>query len=173
MIQRLPPARRPYETGPGPPGTVGGVTVHMRTAEEKDLAAIVALLADDALGAARETPGDLDPYRAAFQRIAVAPGELLVVAVDGEEIVGTMQLTFLPGLSHRGATRCQIEAVRVASSRRGGGLGGEMISWAIQAAREQGAALVQLTSSSTRRAAHGFYERLGFQPTHVGFKLHL
>lgn len=147
----------------------------MRTAEERDVAAIVALLADDDLGATRETPEDLAPYREAYERIADAPGELLVVAVDDADdtVVGTMQLSFLPGLSHRGATRCQIEAVRVASARRGGGLGAEMIAWAIEAARERGCGMVQLTSSGTRRAAHRFYERLGFQASHVGFKLPL
>lgn len=147
----------------------------MRVAEERDVAAIVALLADDELGAARETPGDLGPYLEAYRRIMDRPGELLVVAVDDAdgEVVGTMQLTFLPGLSHRGATRCQIEAVRVASTRRGGGLGGDMIAWAIQTARDRGCRMVQLTSSNTRLGAHRFYERLGFQASHVGFKLQL
>lgn len=146
----------------------------MRTAEERDVAAIVALLADDELGATRETPEDLAPYREAYERIAAAPGELLVVAVDDDgSVVGTMQLTFLPGLSHRGATRCQIEAVRVAPPRRGDGLGAEMIAWAIEAARARGCGMVQLTSNVARRAAHRFYERLGFQASHVGFKLSL
>lgn len=146
----------------------------MRTAEERDVAAIVALLADDELGATRETPEDLAPYREAYERIAAAPGELLVVAVDDDgSVVGTMQLTFLPGLSHRGATRCQIEAVRVAPPRRGDGLGAEMITWAIEVARARGCGMVQLTSNVARRAAHRFYERLGFQASHVGFKLSL
>lgn len=146
----------------------------MRTAEERDVAAIVALLADDELGATRETPEDLAPYREAYERIAAAPGELLVVAVDDDgSVVGTMQLTFLPGLSHRGATRCQIEAVRVAPPRRGDGLGAEMITWAIEVARARGCGMVQLMSNVARRAAHRFYERLGFQASHVGFKLSL
>lgn len=146
----------------------------MRTAEERDVAAIVALLADDDLGATRETPEDLAPYREAYERIAAAPGELLVVAVDDDgSVVGTMQLTFLPGLSHRGATRCQIEAVRVAPPRRGDGLGAEMITWAIEVARARGCGMVQLMSNVARRAAHRFYERLGFHASHVGFKLSL
>ncbi len=91
---------------------------------------------------------------------------------DGH-IMGTAQLTYLPGLSHRGATRAQIEAVRIASPARGAGLGSQMIEWCIARAREDGCAVVQLTSSAGRVAAHRFYERLGFQRTHVGFKLRL
>lgn len=149
--------------------------MRIRAAEERDVAAIVALLADDELGAARETPGDLAPYLEAYRRIAETPRELLVVAVDEADgaVVGTMQLSFLPGLSHRGATRCQIEAVRVASARRGGGLGGDLIAWAIETARARGCRMVQLTSSNTRLGAHRFYERLGFEASHVGFKLGL
>jgi GNAT superfamily N-acetyltransferase len=149
--------------------------VRFRRATDADLPAIVALLADDPLGAAREDPSlPLDRrYAEAFAAIDRDPNQLLaVVEVDGA-IVGTLQLTFLPGLSRRGAWRGQIEAVRIAAGQRGTGLGARAIEWAIAECRARGCRMVQLTSSSTRTRAHAFYERLGFAASHVGFKLEL
>nr|WP_312871643.1 GNAT family N-acetyltransferase [Amycolatopsis acididurans] len=145
--------------------------MHIRGARAGDVEPIVAMLADDPLGRSRESPGDLAPYRAAFERIAADPGQLLVVAEAGGEIVGTMQLSFIPGLSHRGAVRAQIEAVRVRADRRGGGFGATMIKWAIEEARNRGCAVVQLTSNVSRERAHAFYQRLGFEQSHKGFKI--
>ncbi|WP_238010793.1 GNAT family N-acetyltransferase [Dactylosporangium sp. AC04546] len=150
----------------------------IRPATRSDVPRIVALLADDALGAIRESPGDLGPYEAAFDAVAADPAQLLVVATTGDgegdgEVVGTLQLTFIPGLARRGALRAQVEAVRVASSARGAGLGETLLRWAVQESRRRGAALVQLTSDAARPDAHRFYERLGFTATHVGFKLAL
>jgi GNAT superfamily N-acetyltransferase len=100
----------------------------MRPARPGDLPAIVAMLADDPLGATRESPGDLAPYRAAFERIDTTPGQLLVVAeADGGRVVGTLQLSILPGLSRRGASRALIEAVRVHADERGAGLGTRLV----------------------------------------------
>ena len=135
-----------------------------------DVPAIVEMLADDPLGAGRERPGDA-AYAAAFEAIDADPRQLLVVALLAGEVVGTMQLTFIPGLSRLGATRALIEAVRVRSDLRGGGVGGELVRWAVETARERGAAVVQLTSDASRKDAHRFYERFGFQATHVGMKL--
>ncbi|MGP3967887.1 GNAT family N-acetyltransferase [Streptomyces sp. 6N223] len=146
----------------------------MRRARSGDVPAIVAMLADDPLGASRESPGDLAPYRAAFERIDTTPGQLLVVAEDtGGRVVGTLQLSFLPGLSRRGASRALIEAVRVHADERGAGLGTRLVRWAVEEARRRGCAVVQLTSDASRAEAHRFYERIGFRPTHVGFKLML
>lgn len=108
---------------------------------------------------------------AAFAAIDVDPNQLLVVAADGDEIVGTLQLSFMPGLARTGAWRGQIEAVRIASARRGGGIGKEMIEWAIAKCRDRGCRHVQLTTDKRRTDAHRFYERLGFVPSHVGYKL--
>jgi len=94
-----------------------------------------------------------------------------VVAVDGPDVVGTMQLSFIPGLSRQGALRAQVEAVRVAAGHRGRGLGAAMLGWAIAEARRRGCALVQLTTDKSRDAAHRFYERLGFVASHEGMKL--
>lgn len=142
----------------------------IRRAVAADVPAIVDMLADDPLGARREHPGD-PAYAAAFTEIDADPRQVLAVAVDGDEVVGTMQLTFIPGLSRVGATRALIEAVRVRSDQRGNGMGGDLIRWAIEEARSRGAAMVQLTTDASRKDAHRFYERLGFAATHVGMKL--
>lgn len=144
-----------------------------RRARAEDVAAIVALLADDPLGAARESPDDPAPYQAAFAAIDSDPRHLLVVADRDGEVVGTAQLTFLPGLSRRGATRAQIEAVRVGAAARGAGLGGRLITWCVAQARRHGCVMVQLTSDVSRTDAHRFYQALGFQASHVGFKMQL
>jgi GNAT superfamily N-acetyltransferase len=154
--------------------TVDGTPVELRRATAADLPALVALLADDPLGAARETAdGDLAPYRRAFDLLDADPAHVLVAAVDGDALVGTLQLTFLPGLARRGALRAQIEAVRVAAGARGRGLGAAMIGWAVGEARRRGCGLVQLTTDKSRADAHRFYAGLGFIASHEGMKLQL
>ncbi|RGD61659.1 GNAT family N-acetyltransferase [Kitasatospora xanthocidica] len=145
----------------------------IRRATADDLPAIVAMLADDPLGATRESPDDLTPYRTAFARIDGDPHQHLMVADRAGRTVGTLQLTVVPGLSRAGATRTIIEGVRIHADERGSGLGTELIRWAVDRSRELGADLVQLTSDATRTDAHRFYERLGFVASHVGFKLKL
>lgn len=131
------------------------------------------MLADDELGATRESPEDLEPYLRAFAAIENDPNQLLVVADHGSGPVGVLQLSIIPGMSRRGSTRGLIEGVRIATSHRGTGLGTALVQWAIEKSRQRGCALVQLTSDTTRTDAHRFYEHLGFQPTHTGFKLTL
>ncbi|MGW2859868.1 N-acetyltransferase family protein [Streptomyces sp. NPDC001205] len=144
--------------------------LEIRPARPEDIPAIVAMLADDALGAQRETPNDLSPYRAAFDRLAGDPNQHLMVADRGGDIVGTLQLTVIPGISRRGSTRSIIEGVRVHGAERGSGLGTRLIEWAVGESERQGCQLVQLTSDASRTDAHRFYERLGFEASHVGFK---
>ena len=137
--------------------------------------AVVQLLADDPLGAQREQLADPLPhsYLDAFDAIKADPNnELIVATVDGR-VVGSMQLTFLPGLSHQGSWRCQIEGVRVHSEFRSRGVGRRMIQWAIQQAEERGCRFVQLTSDKSRTDAVRFYESLGFRASHEGMKLRL
>jgi GNAT superfamily N-acetyltransferase len=145
----------------------------IRRAVAEDVPAIVAMLADDPLGSTRETGTDLAPYKEAFAAIDADPSELLVVLTAGDEVVGTMQLSFLPGLSRGGATRAQIEAVRVRQDHRGERLGEQMIDWAIGEARRRGCSLVQLTSDRSRGDALRFYAKLGFVASHEGLKLDL
>lgn len=147
----------------------------MRPARAADVAAIVALLADDDLGRSREDCSvPLNPaYLAAFSAIAADANQLLAVAEDEGVVVGSLQLSFIPGLSHRGLWRGQIESVRVRSSRRGEGLGRRMFVWAIDQCRARGCGLVQLTTDKQRGDARRFYESLGFVASHEGMKLKL
>ncbi|MFE0219403.1 GNAT family N-acetyltransferase [Streptomyces albidoflavus] len=158
---------------PGSSRGSSGDTLLIRRAEVSDVAAIVAMLADDPLGATRESPDDLTPYLAAHTRLAADPNQHLVVAKRAGKVVGTLQLTLIPGLSRQAATRSLIEGVRVHADERGSGLGTLLIEWAVETSRAEGCQLVQLTSDATREDAHRFYERLGFVASHVGFKLQL
>jgi GNAT superfamily N-acetyltransferase len=146
-----------------------------RRATRDDVAHIVRLLADDPLGSTRERDTDPLPgsYHEAFDAIDADPGnELIVVERDGA-IVGTFQLTFIPGLSFQGAKRAQIEAVRVDAPYRSLGIGARMFEWAIERARQRGCRFLQLTTNAARTDAHRFYDRLGFAASHVGMKLDL
>ncbi|MDR6862399.1 GNAT family N-acetyltransferase [Phycicoccus sp. 3266] len=151
----------------------GDREVLVRRAHEADLAAIVHLLADDRLGVTREDEGDLTAYRRGLTAIDADPNQLLVVLDDDGDVVGTLQLTFIPGISHGGAWRAQVEGVRVATDRRGSGLGGQLMEWVAQESRRRGCRMVQLTTNKTRTDAHRFYERLGFVGSHEGYKLDL
>ncbi|MEU6766469.1 GNAT family N-acetyltransferase [Streptomyces sp. NPDC046853] len=147
--------------------------LEIRPAIADDIPAIVEMLADDPLGSTRESPDDLTPYLTAYERLAGDPNQHLVVAVREGRVVGTLQLTIVPGLSRKGATRSIIEGVRVHADERGSGLGTRFIEWAVDESRRQNCQLVQLTSDASRTDAHRFYERLGFTASHVGFKLQL
>ncbi|MEV2210648.1 GNAT family N-acetyltransferase [Streptomyces sp. NPDC050997] len=147
--------------------------LEIRAATSVDIPAIVAMLTDDPLGAQRESPDDLTPYLTALERLSSDPHQHLVVAVREGRVVGTLQLTVIPGLSRRGSTRSIIEGVRIHADERGSGLGTQLIEWAIDESRRQDCQLVQLTSDNTRTDAHRFYERLGFTASHLGFKLQL
>lgn len=151
------------------------IGLHYRKATLSDVPAIVALLADDMLGVARERVGVApDPrYVTAFAEIDADPHQFLCVAEQGDAIVGTLQLTFIRGLSHTGALRGQVEAVRVAADRRGQRIGEAMFAWAIDECRRRGCSVVQLTTDRARTDAHRFYDRLGFRPSHLGYKLTL
>jgi len=149
--------------------------VTFRRATADDLTAIVALLDDDEQSTGREDPSlPLDTrYLAAFEAIDADPNQMQIVAERDGAVVGTMQLSFLPGIAFRGGWRGQIEAVRIASSLRGQGLGRQMIQWAVERFRERGCGMAQLTSMSTRIDAHRFYESMGWKKSHAGFKLTL
>ena len=147
----------------------------MRRAVLADLPAIVAMLADDPLGSTREDARLplAKAYLAAFAAIEADPNQLLAVAESDGAVIGTLQLTFLPGLARKGAWRAQIEAVRVRADQRDAGIGQAMFEWAIAEAQARGCNLVQLTTDKSRPDAHRFYERLGFVATHEGYKLAL
>jgi ribosomal protein S18 acetylase RimI-like enzyme len=146
--------------------------VIVRRAAAADLPAIVALLADDVLGAGREAPGD-PAYAAAFAAIEADVNQVFAVADQDGRIVGCLQLSFIPGLSRRGMWRGQIESVRIAADQRGLGLGQRLFDWAIAQCRARGCGLVQLTTDKARPEARRFYESLGFVASHEGMKLAL
>ena len=149
--------------------------LNFRRVTEADVPAIIALLADDTLGASRETTGaeSYSQYLGAFRAIDADANQFLLVVEDGAKIVGTLQLTFIPGLSRGGQKRGLIEAVRVASDRRGEKIGEAMIAWALEKCRHEQCGMVQLTTDKTRTEAHRFYDRLGFEPSHIGYKMML
>jgi len=147
----------------------------LRLATRDDVPAIIALLDDDEQSKGREDASlPLDPrYFAAFDAIEADPNQEIIVALRGERIIGTMQLSYLPGLAFRGAWRGVIEAVRVASDLRGQRIGEEMIRWANDRFRARGCRMAQLMSKRSRTDAHRFYERLGWDKSHFGFKYDL
>jgi GNAT superfamily N-acetyltransferase len=147
--------------------------LEIRRATREDVPLIVAMLRDDHLGATRESSPDDPAYLSAFEAIAADPLQWLVVGVRAGEVIATMQLTIIPGLSRRGARRALIEAVRVRSDQRKGGYGQTLIRWAVDKARDEGCVMIQLTTDKSRVDAHRFYERLGFVNTHLGYKMSL
>lgn len=149
--------------------------VNFRRALRDDVPAIVALLADDALGAQRESYAIPlpDSYYLAFEAINADPNNSLVVAEANGQIIGVLQLTFIPNMTYRGQWRALIEGVRVSSNARSIGVGAQLLQWAIRSARERGCHLVQLTSDKARPDAIRFYEALGFVASHEGLKLRL
>ncbi|MEU9056835.1 GNAT family N-acetyltransferase [Streptomyces sp. NPDC048384] len=147
--------------------------LEIRAAVADDVPAIVGMLADDPLGAQRESPDDLVPYLDALERLSADPNQHLVVAVREGRVIGTLQLTIIPGLSRMGATRSIIEGVRIHADERGSGLGTQLIEWAVAESRRQNCQVVQLTTDKSRTDAHRFYERLGFTASHLGFKIQL
>lgn len=149
--------------------------VGFRTATESDLDAILLLLADDPLGKNRDSlaPEYRAAYAQALQAMQADKNQQVVLAVNEGDVIGCLQLTFIPGLTHRGAWRAQIEGVRVASNLRGHGIGTLLLKHAIVLAQQRGAKLVQLTSDVHRTDARRFYEALGFTASHIGFKLAL
>jgi GNAT superfamily N-acetyltransferase len=151
--------------------------VEFRIAERADVPAILDMLADDDIARARgdsAVPEEVDATTwQAFEAIDTDPNNELIVGVEAGEIVATCQLTFTAGLSRGGASRMTIEAVRVRTDRRGGGIGGKLMEYALTRARDRGCRIAQLTTDKRRTEAHRFYAGLGFTASHVGMKLTL
>jgi len=150
--------------------TSNGRRFTISRAVEADVAGLVSLLADDVLGATRESAA-IAPYLEAFRDIDGDPNQLLLAVRDeNRDLVATMQLTIIPCLARGGAKRLQIEAVRIAGSARGAGLGTELFAWAHEYGRSRGARLAQLTTDKARADAQRFYDRLGYEASHEGYK---
>jgi ribosomal protein S18 acetylase RimI-like enzyme len=151
------------------------MVLNFRDATEDDVAELIQMIANDQLGQSREDASlpINQAYTSAFQAIEADPNNRLIVLTQGDVIVGTMQLTFIPGLARLGSWRGQIEAVRVHEAYRSQKIGQKLFVWAIEECKNKGCSLVQLTTDKTRADAHRFYDRLGFEPTHEGYKLKL
>ena len=152
--------------------------INYRTASKEDLPTIIKMLIDDQLGSIREDPSEpINPqYLEAFEIIDNDPNNELIVleSIDEESeslVIGILQLTFIPYLTYKGSWRCLIEGVRIHEDYRGQGLGTQLFEWAIQRAKDKNCNIVQLTSNKERSEAIRFYESLGFEASHEGFKL--
>ena len=147
--------------------------IQIRPATQEDLPAIVQMLIRDSL---QNPPPQDYPTKeqiAAFHLIAAHPDNEIIVAIMHGEVIGTLQITFIPGLSHKGTWRAEVEGVRVREELRNRRIGTLMMEWVFRRARERGCSLVQLTTNRARTDAQRFYQRLGFQASHVGMKFHL
>jgi GNAT superfamily N-acetyltransferase len=149
--------------------------MRFRRAIFSDLPAIVRLLADDELGSQSEKYQEPLPaaYFAAFEQIDTDPNHELIVVENDGEVIGTLQLIFLPSISFQGGLRAQVESVRVDKRFQNRKIGSQLMEHAIQVAKARSAHVMQLTTHNTRKDAHRFYERLGFKSSHLGMKLHL
>lgn len=149
--------------------------LHMRIAKKADLPCIVRLLADDVLGAERECVQEplLPSYFRAFAAIEADQNNELIVACIENDIVGVLQITYIPHLNYQGSWRALIESVRIDSGFRSRGLGKRLLEWAIARARERGCRMVQLTTDKQRTKAKQFYESVGFVDSHEGMKFSL
>jgi GNAT superfamily N-acetyltransferase len=145
------------------------VPLEFRNANEQDLPGILELILSDALAGSR-VPADTD-YVRAFAEILQQPDNEMVVGIQDGSIIATLQITFIPGLGYGGGWRAQLESVRVREDLRGQGIGAKLVEWAIERARVRGCRIVQLTSDIRRVDARRFYERLGFETSHIGMKL--
>jgi len=149
--------------------------LNFRQAKCEDLAEIVRMLSDDFLGTTRERYENplLESYIKAFEEIDADKNNELIVALNDDEIVGTLQITFTPSISFQGGKRATVESVRVDEKYRGQGIGKELMRWAIERARKENCVAMQLTTNAERQDAHRFYESLGFRASHTGMKLYL
>jgi len=149
--------------------------IAIRRAQSSDLPSIVTLLADDHLGRSREDASSPlnGKYVDAFEALQRDANQLMAVLVVGDAVAGCIQVSFIPGLSHQGMWRGQIESVRIASRHRNEGLGRRLLDWAIAECRKRGCGVVQLTTDKSRLDAQRFYESLGFRGSHEGMKLKL
>lgn len=143
--------------------------IEIRRARLDDLDAILDLIRRDSFSYQKEDASA--DYVRAFREIESHPDNELIVALRDDQVIGTLQVTFIPGLSFQGGWRAQVEAVRVRGDLRNLRIGTRLMEWVIARARERGCKLVQLTTNNARVDAQRFYRRLGFEPSHTGMKL--
>lgn len=146
----------------------------IETATKEHLPAIVALLADDAIGAFLEEPSAMDIYERAFDEMQRNPNAAIYIALDDAgAVVGSVQMSVAQFLVHRGERRVEIAGLRVSQKLRRSGVGGLLLRYVMDEARRRGATVAQFTSNKARQDAHMFYERMGFTASHDGYKISL
>lgn len=149
---------------------IDGETYTICRAALHDVPALLHLMSD-APAAERGRPAAGADYAAAFERIDADPSQLLAAVHDrAGTVVGMMQLTLLPRLDPAASMRLQIEAMRVASTARGHGLGSAMLDWAHAWGRSHGATMSQLAVGAGRDGASGYFREHGYEPSHIGMK---
>jgi GNAT superfamily N-acetyltransferase len=148
----------------------------IRRARREDVSRIASLIMlgaphPDKTGAPIAAEAAHPAYLDAFAEIEASGNTTLFVAEQAGAVIGTFQVTLIPGLAARGRKRAKFESVHVAPEWRGRGVGAVMIAHALEFSRAQGAGLAELTSQKARPDAHRFYVRLGFEQSHEGFKM--
>ena len=143
-----------------------------RKARLGDLRTIIALIRQDARTPPDEGT-DYDRLEEAFRAVSERDDAFLIVGEDEGVVIATYQLFIIEAVSISAPRRGQIEDVRVDEGQRRKGVGAALMADAESRAHAAGATLVQLMSSQTRHGTHVFYETLGYERSHFGFKKRL
>lgn len=130
-------------------------------ATEVDLPAVLSLYTQ--LGQDDGSVLDLEDAGRIFARMQTYPDYRLYVARLDGRVVGTFALLIMDNLGHRGARSAILEDVVVADGLRGQGIGKEMLKYIGILCRAKECYKMALSSNRNRKAAHRFYESLGFE----------
>ena len=127
------------------------------------LSALLATMDDEA-------PLPLETMRERFAAMRRYPDYRCYLMVDAHDVpLGTFSLLVFPVMVHDGHPEALLEAVVVAPSARGRGIGKRMMLEAMRLAREAGASKLALSSNARRLQAHQFYRQLGFTEHGISF----
>jgi GNAT superfamily N-acetyltransferase len=127
-------------------------------AQTSDAAAVARLLHDF-----NTEYGDFTPGPVALEkrmRVLLARGEITVV-LAGDPPEGLALMRFRPALWTE-KVDCYLEELYVVRARRGHGIGRALMQAAMDVAREEGAAHMDLGTGEDDAAARALYESLGF-----------
>ena len=141
----------------------------VRGIERAEIPGAVALIVEGTLAPGSERPEDVGAYWRAVLEARERGGEVLV-AMDGDEVVGVCQVLVFTHFQHTGGRCCEVESVYVRADQRGRGTGSTMMAAAEALARAAGCYRIQLTSRNPRLDAHRFYRALGYEQMSQGFK---
>jgi GNAT superfamily N-acetyltransferase len=100
------------------------------------------------------------PTMARIQALVADPAVTLLLARDGEKVVGT---TTVIVYTTPFWIKARLDEVVVDEHARGKGVGRALVSAALDVARDRGAQIAELQSAVHREAANQLYPRMGFQ----------